>query len=71
MSKRIKVMLKKGHPHADEIGYINANENGGFDVTYSYEGAPPMMKVDLENCPHKAKGCYAMQKDCILLAVEE
>lgn len=64
-------MLKKGHPHADEIGYIKVNDNGKVDVTYSYEGAQPMIEINLENCQHGIKGCYAIQKDCILLGVED
>lgn len=68
--KRIKVLLKAGHPHADEIGFVEANESGKVTLAYPSGGTLPMFEVKLENCKHGVETCYAVQKDCVLLGVE-
>lgn len=68
--KRIKVLLKAGHPHADEIGFVEADESGKVTLAYPYKGASPMFEVKLQDCKHGVETCYAVQKDCVLLGVE-
>lgn len=71
MSKRLKVLLKSGHPHADEIGYIEVGEGDKVNFFYPSGGNEKLFSVILESCEHGVESCYAAQKDCVLLGVEE
>lgn len=71
MSKRLKVLLKNGHPHADEIGYIEVGEGDKINYFFPPGGNEKLFRIALEACKHGGDSCYAAQKDCVLLGVEE
>jgi hypothetical protein len=54
---RVKVLIING-PHKHERGMAETYDNGDYIVRSPLPGVvPPMVHVDLIDCPHSVKAC--------------